>query len=400
MQLTRPEGAARASTPYSAQQVRTRLGVHPSVLIEHAHDLANLPGWLDWGKGIVLGLHAYFGITEGLYVAPTSLDFGTNVDDTLEFDVGNRGTASLDWEVAFKSSWINLSETSGSLNPGDPDDTISVTIDTGAFGASSTPLEEHNCRLWGAISSSMPAGVIYNHLVSDPGSLKNLTNATENENGWSIAYYSNFGDTPTIERGIDPAYSDTTFDTTALFVDDTVNPQIAVAHVRNCSQGCCLDPVVPDPHYFYRDKDGKTWLFGHNGDVSQAALDTLLGDYLIANPLNGSDIPACITTPVDSEKYFLLILKYYEENGGRVEDAIIQAVNALYDEIPGTGETMNFIMSDGETIWAFRKGHDLALFHSQADGYSAVASEAPATQVGQYFRITPWLSLDLIPPLS
>ena len=82
-----PEGAARGSTPYSAQQVSTRLGVHPSVLIEHAHDLAILPGWLDWGKGIVLGLYDYFFPATPTFISLNPESVISAVDVPIDFEL-------------------------------------------------------------------------------------------------------------------------------------------------------------------------------------------------------------------------------------------------------------------------------------------------------------------------
>ena len=68
-----PETGARGSTGYSAGQMRTRLGVHPSILMEHPHDNRTstqshpadhnpqtIDDWLNWGKGIAEGLHDYY----------------------------------------------------------------------------------------------------------------------------------------------------------------------------------------------------------------------------------------------------------------------------------------------------------------------------------------------------
>ena len=82
---------------------------------------------------------------------------------------------------------------------------------------------------------------------------------------------------------------------------------------------------------------------------------------------------------VDTELYFLFVLKKIEENGWNAVNGIVEAVTAMI----GDGETgaMNFIMSDGETLWAFRKGNTLYYLDATANpanGYAAVASAVPA----------------------
>ena len=97
------------------------------------------------------------------------------------------------------------------------------------------------------------------------------------------------------------------------------------------------------------------------GSVSKTVLSNLIGEeYLAANPPNGSGIPDCNPSDwdlvVDSELCFILLLKNIEENGGSAEQGIIRTVSDL---IAAGQNTMNFIMTDGHTMWSFRRGHDL-----------------------------------------
>ena len=61
---------------------------------------------------------------------------------------------------------------------------------------------------------------------------------------------------------------------------------------------------------------------------TKTRMTTLLGDYLIANPPNGSAIPACDPSNpslvVDTELYFLFVLKTIEENGWNAVGGICQ----------------------------------------------------------------------------
>jgi hypothetical protein len=251
------------------------------------------------------------------------------------------------------------------------------------------------CRLYGVIGNDLPADLLQTHLITAPNSLKFLSHSQLD--GWGIAYYPQYGDDPVIERGAVRAYNDSRYDNVVAQINSST-AQIVVAHIRTCSSGCCSHgtDTIPDPHPFYREKNGKIWVFIHNGGVSKTRMNTLLGDYLIGNPPNGSDIPACDPSNpnlvVDSELYFLFVLKKIEENGWNVVSGISEAISAMV----GAGETgaINFIMSDGDSVWAFRRGSSsYTLYYlnagvGTADGYAAVASQYPSSSQDSWVMIT------------
>jgi predicted glutamine amidotransferase len=255
------------------------------------------------------------------------------------------------------------------------------------------------CRLYGVIGNNLPDNLLYTHLISAPSnSLETLSYSQID--GWGIGYYPEFGDDPIIERSRIRAYNDPLYD---AVVDDInfVKPQITIAHIRTCSSGCCSHgtDTIPDPHPFYREKNGKTWIFIHNGGASKTILTTLLGDYLIANPPNGSGIANCDPSNpnmvVDSELYFLFVLKKIEENGWNAVNGITEAISAMIEAGANTS-AINFLMSDGDTLWAFRKGgsgYTLYYLNGTADpvnGYVAVASQTPSAPApaGNWVMIT------------
>jgi hypothetical protein len=249
------------------------------------------------------------------------------------------------------------------------------------------------CRLSAVIGNNLPDNLLQYYLISAPNSLEQLSHSQVD--GWGIAYYPQYGDDPVIERGAIRAYNDSRYDNVVGQINSST-PQIVLAHIRTCSSGCCSHgtDIIPDPHPFYREKNGKTWVFIHNGGVSKTRMNTLLGDYLIANPPNGSGIPACDPSNpslvVDSELYFLFVLKKIEENGWNTVNGIAEAIK----EMVAAGEitnAINFIMSDGELLYVFRRGIDppytLYYLHDSANGYSAAASEYPASSQGSWIYI-------------
>jgi predicted glutamine amidotransferase len=248
------------------------------------------------------------------------------------------------------------------------------------------PVPGSACRMSAAIGNDLADGMLYDHLRGDatnfPYALYYL--APPNDDGWGIGRYAEFGTLPSIDRGEPMAQNDPAFTATVEAVNAS-EPAITLAHVRKGTSGC---DNVPDPHPFYRDKIGKRWLFMHNGGVSKTRMTTLLGDYLAANPPNGSDIPACEAGVVDSELYFLFVLKKIEEKGWNVPAGIAAAVRAMV----AAGETgaINLILSDGEALWAFRRGttsHPLNYRYDSTIGYSAVASQYPSAARGSWVEM-------------
>ncbi|MBX5327281.1 DUF2341 domain-containing protein, partial [Candidatus Bathyarchaeota archaeon A05DMB-4] len=94
-----PESCPRSSTGYACAQVRSRLGVEPSISMEHPHDelktmvpLRKLTStdWMNWGAGATKGIYLYFGDSRPLL---TDSDFNASVDDA---DLRANG-AGQDW---------------------------------------------------------------------------------------------------------------------------------------------------------------------------------------------------------------------------------------------------------------------------------------------------------------
>jgi VCBS repeat-containing protein len=255
----------------------------------------------------------------------------------------------------------------------------------GARGEASPAAENHNCRLYAAISDDLPDGLLQYDLVSGPNSLKNLA-ASDNIDGWGIGYYPDYGATPVITRGAETAYTDPNYDAVVAQID-TSEPKITMVHLRDCTSGCCEHGsyTIDDPDPFYRDKNGTRWIFSHNGYVSKTLLRSLIDeDYLAANPPTGSGIPECDPTDpsmvVCSELYFIFIMQKIEENGWNVVNGIIEAAKEIIEA--GAVGGMNFVFSDGSTIWAFRRAE--TLYYTYGPGYAAVASEYTSSSQGDW----------------
>jgi hypothetical protein len=250
--------------------------------------------------------------------------------------------------------------------------------------------DNHNCRMWAAISDHFEDSLIIKNLVAYPHSLKNLSEFW-NVDGWGIAYYPDTGNSLVVERSALKAFHDEVFDSTVTGVDISV-PRILLAHIRNCSSGCCCHDceTIPNPHPFWRYKNGKYWSFVHNGNINKSLLTNLIGDdYLIQNPPTGSAIPECDPSDtsliVDSELYFLYLLMHIEENNWNAVDGILEALTEFV--LINPYQNMNFILSDGERLYGFCKGLSLYYIDDALSDYRAIASEYPESSQGNWIKL-------------
>lgn len=257
----------------------------------------------------------------------------------------------------------------------------SILTAADARGEAKLTTEYHNCRFWGIVSENAPAAVIQAHLVTEPNSIENLSHA--NPDGWSVGYYPDGDSAPVVNRGEDPAYVDPLFDA-AVTEAANATPRIAVAHVRACSSGLC---DIPNPHPFEREKNGRHWLMGHNGTIDKSVLLGLIRpDYFAANPPQyGSDQSQWI----DSELYFIFVLQTLDDFNWQVKLALGQVIRSLYEDIPGTGEQLNFFLTDGTTLWAYREGRSLYYsYDTSGTPYSAVASQYPSSSQASWITMS------------
>jgi len=250
--------------------------------------------------------------------------------------------------------------------------------------------EEHNCRFWGIISSAAPTTVIQDHLVNLPNSIKNLGDSS-NPDGWSVGYYPDGNDDPTVNRGFPQASTDPNYDLAATEAANAT-PRVAVSHVRNTSSG--VIPPGGDPHPFERVKDGRHWLMGHNGTIDKdVLLDLIRPDYFAANPpqygTNQSEW-------IDSDLYQIFVLQTLEDFNFQVKPALGYVIRRLREEIgPGTSpstEQLNFFLTDGTTLWAYREGNSIHtlyyLYDTSGTPYSAVASQYPTASQGSWIEMS------------
>jgi predicted glutamine amidotransferase len=242
----------------------------------------------------------------------------------------------------------------------------------------------HECRLRGITSASLPSDVVLNQLIYLPNSLKAL--GASNPNGWGLGFYTNAE--PIVLRGQSAANTDPNFNLAASEVAGS-GAIVAVGHVRRASSGLVN---IPDPHPFERYKNGKYWLFCHNGGIDKTILINLIGaQYLAQNPPSvGSNQGQWI----DSELYFIYLLKCCEQCNWDTQKGIAKAVDDICNQVPGTGETLNFLLTDGTTVWGFCKGN--TLYYYKDPQYLAIASQYPTASQGAWITVSNFYLVTLL----
>ncbi len=136
-----------------------------------------------------------------------------------------------------------------------------------------------------------------------------------------------------------------------------------LAHIRKATQGRI---AIENVHPFARQLWGSTWCFAHNGDLKEFA------------PSAGRFVPQGDT---DSEAAFCHLLSRLAERFPHAQPAPAElraAMTELAAEIASHG-TFNFILSNGETLFAHCSTH----LHYRLDaGQAIIATEPVDTEDG------------------
>lgn len=224
------------------------------------------------------------------------------------------------------------------------------------------------CRFWSAVAEKVPANIIKEQLLETSSSLKFL--GEEYPDGWSVGYYED--DVPMTFRGVWSSYIDEKFDRAVNDVSQ-MEPQVVFSHLRRASSGCVEG--VPNPHPFEIYKNGKTWIFGHNGGIAKDILVDLIGEHYLKRNLPVVCTDNAPASWIDSELYFIYLMQNIEKEDFNVITGLKLALNKIYDRVEEDKRFLNFFLSDGESVWAFRKG--TSLFYREYDTISYISSTIP-----------------------
>ncbi len=195
------------------------------------------------------------------------------------------------------------------------------------------------CRLLAMISSK-PAS-LYFHLVEAECSLLKQAKAGKQSDGWGIGYYLN--GKPFIVKSPGAAYEEEDLFKNAA---REIKSNIIIAHVRKASnpRGLPREKLIGMENT--QPFNYSLYLFAHNGTVRALKVFDRLESYKsIVKGVN------------DSEIYFALLIKEWEETGDPIE-----ALKAVEEELWKVAEgpknpfsSLNAVFSDGERIYAVNR---------------------------------------------
>jgi glutamine amidotransferase len=160
--------------------------------------------------------------------------------------------------------------------------------------------------------------------------------AEKNREGWGIAWWSE--GRPTVLKEPIPANES---EVAAELAKAPPASEVFIVHVRAATVG---HPTVENTHPFQATALGREWVFAHNGTVQALSrLDT--GSYEQAGD-------------TDSERSFHHLLTRLERLGaGASDDTIAAEVLATGRELSELESRVNFLLSDGRTLFAYHDGH-------------------------------------------
>jgi glutamine amidotransferase len=180
---------------------------------------------------------------------------------------------------------------------------------------------------------------------------------TINGDGWGVGWYDPARTEPARYRTTQPMWSDRTFRN----LSGVLRSKMALASVRSASPGSPTEETGTAPYTWGR------WLFAHNGRVLgwQEGVKTAMRRELDDKWLG------TVEGAADSEVLFALLLQLIEDGGATPAEALVAVTETVRSHEDGR---LNFILSDGDRLYATRWGEE-KLFTRQIGDATYVASE-------------------------
>lgn len=157
----------------------------------------------------------------------------------------------------------------------------------------------------------------------------------EHPHGWGFGWF--FDGRPQVEKSPAAAFDDPRFMTTCMSADSN----IVMAHIRK-SSGTPRTPENTHP-FFYG-----SYIFAHNGSVHAKRDLTEIMPKEYRDRIQGQ---------TDSERLFHWILYYIDQRGGDVIEGIREAIEYVKANKGPETSAFNFVMSDGEAVYAYRSAY-------------------------------------------
>lgn len=188
------------------------------------------------------------------------------------------------------------------------------------------------CQLL-AMNSSKPAALGF----SFEGFAERGGRTGEHADGWGIAFHANGGC-----RLFTDHRSSIASELATEIKQNPIKAKNIVAHIRKATQGRI---AIENSHPFTRELWGRTWSFAHNGDLK--TFDPAADSHYVCQG------------DTDSERAFCHLLAGLRQRFALQPPSRTELADALRDlaaDIAAHG-TFNFILSDGETMFAHCSTH-------------------------------------------
>ena len=191
----------------------------------------------------------------------------------------------------------------------------------------------------------------------------------DHPNGWGMLFYSDLGSGTTryMEKFNSSVqaneYNSGFSNARNILIGEGQNTTTILAHVRRSSSGAT---GIPDPHPWIMEYNGATYTFAHNGTINdKVGLKNIIGvdwinDHGGLQTFGHGAWEDNLDYVVDSELYFFWIMKNVEESNGDILQGIHQALSStsFTNIINHSTESLNFLFSNGEAIWGYRKAQN------------------------------------------
>ncbi len=183
------------------------------------------------------------------------------------------------------------------------------------------------CELFG-LSANKPVGVRF----AWRGFVRR---GREHRHGWGVVFYPD-GKSALCIKEPEPSVESRM----ASFLKDVIRSKVVISHVRKASEGGI---TYSNTHPFVRELFGREWAFAHNGTLEPK----LMPEPKFYRPVGETD----------SEKAFCVLMDRIRELGrGADERDIARTIEETALELSQLGD-FNFLMTDGETLYAFWSGY-------------------------------------------
>jgi predicted glutamine amidotransferase len=200
------------------------------------------------------------------------------------------------------------------------------------------------CRLFGLSASPRRVHASF-WLLEAPDSLS--LQSRRNPDGTGLSFFGPDGE-PVLDKEPLAAFEDAAFSREARHISSTT----FVSHIRFATTG---ERTVENTHPYAMD--GR--IFAHNG---------VLGDLERLEAELGEDL-SLVRGQTDSERYFALVTREIQANGGDVGAGIAAAAGWIAGNVPVYA--INFVLATEHELWAFRypETHDLFVLERPAGGH-------------------------------